>query len=179
MAVSTLTPLLYIRNTYDVMSIVCDLQRAALQLLASLKKLRSLQLGGAELLLPSAPYHPVAAPAGASTPAALDNMLNINVLGQHNGGLIAAAVAAVSRADVPRGNAAAASQSALQGEYMRKVLGGRAEELDTFKLQFNCCGTGVEKVSSYTHLVWQQRQIVLLLLFSNHKLKMVYCNIIG
>lgn len=79
-------------------------------------------------------------------------MLNINVVGQQQGSLIAAAVAEVSRVERPRGGgrsvsaAAAVTQSALQGEYMRKVLAGRAEGLDTFKLQFNCCGTGVEKV---------------------------------
>lgn len=130
-------------------------QRAALQLLAGLPHLKSLQLGGAELLLPSTPYYPAAAPP-APTPAPGDNaILGIGLAGQQQG-LIAAAVAAVAggRSDSPRSAATAgAIVAAAHGDHMRSVLAGKANDLATFKLQFNCCGTGVEKVrpSSQAH----------------------------
>ncbi|KAF6253885.1 hypothetical protein COO60DRAFT_1628088 [Scenedesmus sp. NREL 46B-D3] len=139
-------------------------QPAALQLLAALSQLKSLQLGGAELLLPSTPYHPVsgaAAPTPAVAPPHHGPMHQPGLMGQQQG-LIAAAVAAVAggvRAEAPApagtpgsstgGGAAAAAAGPgaghPQGEHMRSVLAAKGGDLREFKLQFNCCGTGVEK----------------------------------
>jgi hypothetical protein len=44
------------------------------------------------------------------------------------------------------GAAMVAAMAAQQAEVMRSMLAIKAADLDTFKLQFNCCGTGVEKV---------------------------------
>uniref|UniRef100_A0A383WIA2 F-box domain-containing protein n=1 Tax=Tetradesmus obliquus TaxID=3088 RepID=A0A383WIA2_TETOB len=136
-------------------------QPAALQLLASFTQLKSLHLGGAELLLPSTPYHPVAAvpaPTPAGAPAGHHAALHqLGLMGQQQG-LIAAAVAAVAGAAPPArpaGSSAGGAAPALstagslaghtQGEQMRAVLAAKSNELQEFKLQFNCCGTGVEK----------------------------------
>lgn len=49
--------------------------------------------------------------------------------------------------------AAAAAAAASQTEVMRRMLAAKAAELDSFKLQFNCCGTGVEKVGATFELM--------------------------
>lgn len=41
---------------------------------------------------------------------------------------------------------AAAALAGNQTELMRAMLLAKAADLQQFKLQFNCCGTGVEKV---------------------------------
>lgn len=119
------------------------LQAAALQLLSALKSLRVLQLGGAELLLPSIPHFPVAAVHAPPAPPAP----------------AAPALAAAGAADAPQQPAllpqlstsmslttAAAALAGNQTELMRAMLLAKAADLQQFKLQFNCCGTGVEKV---------------------------------
>lgn len=139
-------------------ALLCLHQRAALHLLSALKQLSSLQLGGAELLLPTTPYHPAAGAGGGGAAAGGGGgggapVLGIGVMGQQQG-LIAAAVAAVAQGN-NHGGAAVAAPAApgLQGEHMRRVLSAKATELDVFKLQFNCCGTGVEKVGGGSVLV--------------------------
>jgi hypothetical protein len=86
-------------------------------------------------------------------------MHHMGLMGQQQG-LIAAAVAAVAggaRADAAPARSAAGSAggaaaaagslaSQTQGEQMRSVLAAKSNDLQEFKLQFNCCGTGVEKV---------------------------------
>jgi hypothetical protein len=143
-------------------------QRAALQLLGSLRMLTSLQLGGAELLLPSTPYSGSGGGSAAPLPpqlaefgAAAGNggvtippgVLGIGLAGGGGQGhsLVAAAVAAVSRADSSRSGGGTGPLASLglgghHGEHMRSVLSSKATSLSVFKLQFNCCGTGVEKV---------------------------------
>jgi hypothetical protein len=141
------------------------MQSAALQLLEVLKHLTSLHLGGAELLLPTTPYYPVGGAAAAGGSAAHDAaaaaatagygaleqqtapLLGISILGQQQqqGGLVAAAVAAVSDRDALA--ASGGSGSGTQGDAMRRVLAAKSQKLEAFKLQFNCCGTGVEKAS--------------------------------
>lgn len=111
-------------------------QTAALQLLSALKALKTLQLGGAELLLPSIPHFPVAAvhaPPAPPAPAVADAPQPV-LLPQLSTSMSINTAAAI-----------AGSQTDL----MRSMLMAKASELEQFKLQFNCCGTGVEKVGAH------------------------------
>lgn len=114
-------------------------QAAALQLLSSLKNLKTLQLGGAELLLPSIPHFPVAAVHAPPAPPAPSAAAAADGQHQQQSGLLPQLSTSMSLATA---TAAAGSQTDL----MRSMLLSKACELDQFKLQFNCCGTGVEKV---------------------------------
>jgi len=106
------------------------IQGAALQLLSALKSLKTLHLGGAELLLPSTPHFPVHAPPPA--PRAAAEQLPHPVL--------------TPQLSTALSLTAAATAGGSQTDMMRTLLLAKASELDQFKLQFNCCGTGVEKV---------------------------------
>jgi hypothetical protein len=113
-------------------------QAAALQLLAALKSLIVLQLGGAELLLPNIPHFPVAAVHAPPAPPAP----------------AAAAVDAGQPVFLPQLSSAqslstATALAGTQTDVMRSMLLAKAADLEQFKLQFNCCGTGVEKVRTF------------------------------
>ena len=115
------------------------LQAAALQLLSTLKSLRVLHLGGAELLLPSIPQFPVAAVhAPPAPPAALVPAEQPSLPG-----LLPQLSSSLSLTAAAGGGVGGVSS---QTDMMRSLLLAKAVELDQFKLQFNCCGTGVEKV---------------------------------
>lgn len=125
-------------------------QAAALQLLSALKQLKTLQLGGAELLLPSIPQFPVAAvhaapPPPAALVAAVAAEAEAASGEPSTPGLLPHLSSAMSLTAAASG-AAVSGGGSSQTDVMRSLLLAKACELDHFKLQFNCCGTGVEKV---------------------------------